>query len=137
MRGQDLTKGNIPRQLWTVAWPMMLSMFFHSLYNLVDAFWVAKLSTEAIAAVSVSQITLFIICTIDQASLPDLMAEVLPIRVCHQTGNTYSSESLQQAWADALEQGIDMPSTLWEKLSQLTARVLVESTESSRAGAGE
>ena len=81
--------------------------------------------------------SLFIICTIDQASLPDLMAEVLPIQVCHQTGNIYSSESLQQAWADALEQGIDMPSTLWEKLSQLTARVLVESTESSRAGAGE
>jgi len=22
--GQDLTKGNIPRQLWSLAWPMML-----------------------------------------------------------------------------------------------------------------
>ena len=59
MHGQKLTEGNIPRQLWSLAWPMMLSMFFYTLYNLVDAFWVAKLSPEAIAAVSISQITLF------------------------------------------------------------------------------
>lgn len=59
MNGQDLTKGSIPKQLWSVAWPMMLSMFFHSLYNLVDAFWVAKISPAAIAAVSISQIVLF------------------------------------------------------------------------------
>lgn len=46
MQGQNLTIGNIPKQLWSLAWPMMLSMFFHSLYNLVDAFWVAKISTK-------------------------------------------------------------------------------------------
>lgn len=60
MQGQNLTHGNIPKQLWSLAWPMMLSMFFHSLYNLVDAFWVAKISPAAIAAVSISQIVLFI-----------------------------------------------------------------------------
>lgn len=59
MHGQDLTKGPISKQLWSLAWPMMLSMFFHSFYNLVDAFWVAKISSSAIAAVSISQITLF------------------------------------------------------------------------------
>ena len=64
MHGQDLTKGNIPRQLWSVAWPMMLSMFFHTLYNLVDAFWVAKISSEAIAAVSISQISLFVMVSL-------------------------------------------------------------------------
>src|SRR3989338_300109 len=58
--GQDLTRGNIPKQLWSLAWPMMLSIFFYTLYNLVDAFWVSKISPEAIAAVSISQITLFI-----------------------------------------------------------------------------
>lgn len=60
MEGQDLTRGNISKQLWSLAWPMMLSVFFYTLYNLVDAFWVSKLSAEAIAAVSISQITLFI-----------------------------------------------------------------------------
>lgn len=59
MYGQDLTRGHIPRQLWGLAWPMMLSMFFNSLYNLVDAFWVAKISAAAIAAVSIAQIVLF------------------------------------------------------------------------------
>lgn len=57
---QDLTKGNIIRQMWTLAWPLMLSMFFYTLYGIVDTFWVSKLSTEAIAAVSISQITLFV-----------------------------------------------------------------------------
>src|SRR3990167_6392555 len=61
---KDLTVGNIPRQLWSLAWPMMLSVFFYTLYNLVDAFWVSKLSAEAIAAVSISQITLFIMLSL-------------------------------------------------------------------------
>ncbi|HEY4517309.1 MAG TPA: MATE family efflux transporter [Candidatus Paceibacterota bacterium] len=60
MDGQDLTKGPIGRQLWSLAWPMMLSVFFYTLYNLVDTFWVSKISPEAIAAVSISQIALFI-----------------------------------------------------------------------------
>lgn len=59
MSGQNLTQGSIPKQLWSLAWPMMLSMFFNSLYNLVDAIWVAKISASAIAAVSISQIVLF------------------------------------------------------------------------------
>lgn len=61
---QDLTKGNIPRQMWSLAWPMMLSVFFYTLYNLVDTFWVSKVSAEAIAAVSISQITLFIMISL-------------------------------------------------------------------------
>lgn len=64
MQGQNLTSGNIPKQLWSLAWPMMLSMFFHSLYNLVDAFWVAKISASAIAAVSISQIVLFVMISL-------------------------------------------------------------------------
>ncbi len=57
---QDLTQGNIRKQLWSLAWPMMLSMFFYTLYGIVDTFWVSKLSAEAIAAVSISQVTLFV-----------------------------------------------------------------------------
>ncbi|MFA6427695.1 MAG: MATE family efflux transporter [Candidatus Magasanikbacteria bacterium] len=60
MHEQDLTTGPIRKQLWSLAWPMMLSIFFYTLYNLVDAYWVSKLSAEAIAAVSISQIALFL-----------------------------------------------------------------------------
>ena len=56
----DLTKGPIGKQLWSLAWPMMLSMFFYTLYGIVDTFWVSKVSPEAIAAVSISQLTLFV-----------------------------------------------------------------------------
>jgi hypothetical protein len=60
----DLSHGNIGKELWSVAWPMMLSMFFYTLYNFVDAYWVSKLSAEAIAAVSISQITLFVMISL-------------------------------------------------------------------------
>src|SRR3989344_8658465 len=62
--GQDLTHGDIRRELWSLAWPMMLSVFFYTLYNIVDAFWVSKLSAEAIAAVSIAQITLFLMASL-------------------------------------------------------------------------
>jgi len=38
----------------------MLSVFFQTMYNAVDAFWVSRISSEAIAAVSISQVALFI-----------------------------------------------------------------------------
>lgn len=64
MEGQDLTRGDIRAQLWSLAWPMMLSVFFYTLYNIVDAFWVSKLSAEAIAAISISQIILFLMAAL-------------------------------------------------------------------------
>ena len=60
----DLTQGSIKKEIWDIAWPMMLSVFFYTLYNLVDTYWVSKLSDEAIAAVSISQITLFIMISL-------------------------------------------------------------------------
>ena len=60
----DLTKGPILNQLWSLAWPMMLSVFFYTLYNLVDAYWVSKISPQAIAAVGISQVTLMITMSI-------------------------------------------------------------------------
>jgi len=57
---QNLTQGNIGKQMWSIAWPMMLSIFFYTLYNMIDAYWVSKISTNAIAAVNISQITLFL-----------------------------------------------------------------------------
>lgn len=64
MEGEDLTRGSVFKELWNLAWPMMLSVFFYTLYNVVDAFWVSKVSDEAIAAVSISQITLFIMASL-------------------------------------------------------------------------
>ena len=64
MRGRVLTTGSIPSLSWSLAWPVMLSIFFQTLYQLVDAFWVSRLSDSAIAAVTVSQITLFVMISL-------------------------------------------------------------------------
>lgn len=63
-KSADLTSGPIGPQLWALSWPMMLSVFFYTLYNIVDAYWVSKLSPESIAAVSISQITLFLMISL-------------------------------------------------------------------------
>lgn len=53
---QNFTKGNIIPQIWSIAWPIMLTIFFYTMYNIVDTFWVSKVWDEAIAAVSISQV---------------------------------------------------------------------------------
>jgi LDH2 family malate/lactate/ureidoglycolate dehydrogenase len=44
---------------------------------------------------------------------------------------------MQACYLDSVEQGIEIDEALWKTLNELVARVLVESTESSRAGAGD
>ncbi|MGB2260801.1 MAG: hypothetical protein ACPH4D_06960, partial [Porticoccaceae bacterium] len=50
---------------------------------------------------------------------------------------TTSPDSMINSYNDMLEQGIEIDDNLWHELDSLVARVLVESTESSRAGAGD
>jgi LDH2 family malate/lactate/ureidoglycolate dehydrogenase len=50
---------------------------------------------------------------------------------------TTSSDTMINSYKDMLEQGIEIDDNLWHELDNLVARVLVESTESSRAGAGD
>ena len=64
MRGRNLTTGSIPSLSWSLAWPVMLSILFQTLYQLVDAFWVSRVSDNAMAAVTVSQITLFVMISL-------------------------------------------------------------------------
>ena len=64
MRGRDLSEGNLLSNIWALAWPVMLSMFFQTLYNATDAYWVSKLSADAVAAVSISQVTLAVMISL-------------------------------------------------------------------------
>ena len=50
--------------------------------------------------------------------------------------DTYLISEMAECYKSSLEQGIEIEEMLWETLDDLVARVLVESTESSRAGAG-
>ncbi|MDG1164931.1 MAG: DUF3726 domain-containing protein [Porticoccaceae bacterium] len=55
----------------------------------------------------------------------------------HSDPQINSSEAMLDSYNNSLEQGIEIDETLWHELDNLVARVLVESTESSRAGAGD
>ncbi|MCS5594131.1 MAG: DUF3726 domain-containing protein [Porticoccaceae bacterium] len=50
---------------------------------------------------------------------------------------TCSSAEMLACYRDSVEQGIEIDEALWHTLDDLVARTLVESTDSSRAGAGD
>ena len=53
-RPDDLTTGPITRSLLQLAWPVMLSNLFQTLYNFVDRLWLGRWGAVGIAAVQVS-----------------------------------------------------------------------------------
>jgi len=59
MKQDEIDKGNkmgtmpVKKLLLTMAWPAMLSMMINALYNVVDSIFVAKISEDALTAVSV------------------------------------------------------------------------------------
>ncbi|RLC48599.1 MAG: MATE family efflux transporter [Candidatus Cloacimonadota bacterium] len=57
----DLLYGSILKSLVLLSVPVMLSNFSHTLFNLVDAFWVGKLGKEAFSAPTISFPIIFFI----------------------------------------------------------------------------
>ncbi|WP_306060246.1 MATE family efflux transporter [Natronococcus wangiae] len=47
-----MTTGAIPSKLLHLAWPLVLGNLLQTFYNLADMFWVGRVSSEAVAAVS-------------------------------------------------------------------------------------
>jgi methionyl-tRNA formyltransferase len=47
---ERILNGPILKTMVVLAWPMMVTSALQSLYNLVDAFWLGRLSTAALAA---------------------------------------------------------------------------------------
>ncbi|MPZ20220.1 MAG: MATE family efflux transporter [Luteitalea sp.] len=63
---QDLTTGSVARHLLKTGGFMLVTMIFHTLYILVDLYWVGRLGTEAVAAVSVSSNLMFVVLALTQ-----------------------------------------------------------------------
>ena len=57
----DLTKGDITSIIKTIAIPASIGFFFNTMYNVVDTFYAGRISTEALAALSLSFPIFFII----------------------------------------------------------------------------
>jgi Na+-driven multidrug efflux pump len=48
----------------SLAWPVMLSNAFQTVYNLTDAFWLGKVGLEAVAAPSISWPIIFLLISL-------------------------------------------------------------------------
>jgi putative MATE family efflux protein len=63
---QDLTTGSISRHLLKTTSFMLVTMFFQTLYFLVDLYWIGRLGREAVAAVSIAGNLTFIVLALSQ-----------------------------------------------------------------------
>lgn len=61
---RNLTEGSIVKVLITLAFPIILANIFHTVYQLTDTFWVGRLGAEAVAAVSLSFPTIFLLVSL-------------------------------------------------------------------------
>lgn len=62
--GSDLSEGGVYGTIIRTSFPMMLAFFLQSVFNIVDAFFVGKISPEALAAVSVSFPIVFLLISL-------------------------------------------------------------------------
>ena len=63
---QDLTTGSLTRHLLKTTGFMLVTMLTHTLYFLVDLYWVGRLGREAVAAVTISGNLMFAVMAVTQ-----------------------------------------------------------------------
>ena len=65
MRGRgnrsDLTEGTIGRPLFKLAWPIVVIQLLQVTYNIVDTFWLGRLSADAVGAISLAFPMIFLL----------------------------------------------------------------------------
>jgi putative MATE family efflux protein len=60
----DLDTGPVPRLVRAIALPAAVGYFFHTFFNIVDTFWAGSISTQAVAALSLSFPAFFVILSV-------------------------------------------------------------------------
>ncbi len=50
----DLTRGPMLKRLIAIAWPLFVGNILNTFYHLADMYWVARVSTDAVAAVAIT-----------------------------------------------------------------------------------
>jgi len=63
-REKKITSGNIPKNVFALAMPLMIGAVLQTSQSLIDLFWVGKLGTEAISAVAMSGTIIMFVFTI-------------------------------------------------------------------------
>ena len=67
-RKNHILEGDIIKTLFVLGWPIMISNLLHTMYNLVDTFWLGKLgpteSTNAVASLQISWPVIFLLISL-------------------------------------------------------------------------
>lgn len=61
---KDLTTGSIFKSLVSLAWPIIMANILHTMYQLIDTFWLGRLGANAVASVSLSFPILFLVLSL-------------------------------------------------------------------------
>lgn len=89
----DLTQGHIKQHLLTLSVPAVIGYFFHTMFNVTDTFFAGLISTQALAALSLSASVFFMILAIGVG-----MSEAVTSLV----GNALGEKNLEKAQHIAL-----------------------------------
>jgi len=89
----DLTKGSTKSHLIKLSIPSITGYFFHTMFNVTDTFFAGAVSTEALAALSLSASIFFMVLAIAIG-----MSEALTVLV----GNSFGEKKLKNAQNTAL-----------------------------------
>jgi putative MATE family efflux protein len=65
-KSADLTSGSIRAHMWRMAVPAGIGLFFNTMFNVIDSFWAGAVSTQALAALSLSFPVFFSIIALTQ-----------------------------------------------------------------------
>ncbi len=60
----QLAEGSLVRNLFTIAWPIIMANVLQTAYQLIDTFWLGRLGANAVAAVSISFPILFLVLSL-------------------------------------------------------------------------
>src|SRR6187549_2572128 len=63
---QDLTTGSISRHLLKTTSFMLVTMVFQTLYFLIDLYWIGRLGSQSVAAISIAGNLTFIVLALSQ-----------------------------------------------------------------------
>ncbi len=66
MADAPLTEISLPRAIFRLAWPAMTSMMMVNVFNLVDAFWVGRLGTDALGGMTASAFLVWCLFSVSQ-----------------------------------------------------------------------
>ncbi|MCK4445054.1 MAG: MATE family efflux transporter, partial [Thermoplasmata archaeon] len=61
---KDIVSGPIVKTLVILSWPIMLTHLFQIMYNLIDTYWLGKISVEAVAAPTLAWPMVFLLISI-------------------------------------------------------------------------